>query len=419
MNLEIFNLVYEKILSINVKTRVDKMKVDFPCGKKIPLARPVITKDMIERAIDALNNDKLVNGEYVMMLEEDFAKFIGRKYAVATNSGTSALILAYMTLDQKSNFFATSDATFIATASAGVIAGGKPILVDIDLNTYNISTSELGKILKKHRVKTVVPVHLYGYPADMYRIIELQDIFDFYIIEDAAQAHGAKYNGKKVGTFGDVSIFSFYPTKNMTVGGDGGILVTDDEEIASLARKLRDNGRKSRYVHDKIGFVFRLNSVNAAVGLVQLNYLETWNENRRYAASLYDKNLSELNDQIKTPPRPDKNILPVYHLYVIKLKNKKIRDSLGGWLGQNGIQTLIHYPVPLHMQPALSNISLYYKTSNSEEWANTVLSLPMYSDITKDEVDCISDLIKEFFNLKLYERRDILERGLEWYKKLM
>ena len=389
-------------------------------GMAIPLSRPIITKDMIEASIHALQNDKLVLGENVYRFEEEFARYIGVRFAISVNSGTSALLLAYLALNIKfGRKFIAPSATFISTVSSGVLAGGHPLFSDINLETYNINPDHVRDIVERYGdVKAIVPVHLYGYPADMEPLIEIASEKNIVIIEDAAQAHGALYNGKRVGSWGDVGIFSFYPIKNMTVGGDGGMLVTDNEEVAVRARKIRDCGRRSKYIHDTLGYVFRLNSVNAAIGRVQLKYLDQWNNKRRELAQLYDNLLSDL-EEIILPPRPSKDKQPVYHLYVIRLRNKAVRNTLGAWLENKGVQAMIHYPVPLHRQPALEKFSRGLSLPNTELWANTIISLPMFPELKNNEVHYISEAIHDFFNKEIYKDKNWIRSGEQWLAKYM
>ena len=386
----------------------------------IPLSKPTITKDMIEASIHALQNDKLVLGENVYKFEEEFASYIGVRYAISVNSGTSALLLAYLALNVKfGRKFIAPSATFISTVSSGVLAGGYPLFTDINLGTYNMNPDHVKYIIEKHGdVKAIVPVHLYGYPADMEPLIEIASEKNLVIIEDAAQAHGALYMGRKVGSWGDAGIFSFYPIKNMTVGGDGGMLVTNNEEVAIRARKIRDCGRRSKYVHDTLGFVFRLNSVNAAIGRVQLKYLDQWNNKRRELAQLYYSLLSDL-EETTLPPSPSKIKQPVYHLYVIRLRNKTMRNTLGAWLESKGVQAMIHYPVPLHKQPALEKYSKGISLPNTELWADTVISLPMFPELKNDEVHYISEIIHDFFNKEIYKDKSWIRRGEQWLAKYM
>ena len=386
----------------------------------IPLAKPVINREMIEAAVQALENEKLVSGESVFKFEEEFARYIGVRFAISVNSGTSALLLAYLALNvQFGRKFIAPSATFISTVSSGVLAGGHPLFTDINLGTYNMNPDHVKDLIERYGdVKAIVPVHLYGYPADMEPLIDIASEKNLVIIEDAAQAHGALYKGKKVGSWGDVGIFSFYPIKNMTVGGDGGMLVTNNEEVAIKARKIRDCGRKSKYVHDTLGYVFRLNSVNAAIGRVQLKYLDQWNNKRRELAQLYDNLLSDL-EEITLPPRPTKNKLPVYHLYVIRLRSRTVRNTLGAWLENKGVQAMIHYPVPLHKQPTLEKFSRDVSLPNTELWANTIISLPIFPELKNDKVRYISEIIHDFFNKEIYKDKGWIRSGEQWLGKYM
>jgi len=377
---------------------------------------------MIEAAIHALQNEKLVFGESVFKFEEAFAKYIGVKYAVSTNSGTSALILAFHAIHTtKKDSVISPSATFISTISSAMLLGAKPVFAEITLEDYTIDSNHVAELIRKEQtIKAIVPVHLYGYPADMDHIMELAEEKNIYIIEDAAQAHGAKYKGKKVGGIGHIGIFSFYSIKNMTVGGDGGMLVTNDEEIANIAKKLRDCGRKGKYSYDMLGYVFRLNTVNAAIGLVQLKYLDQWNERRRAIAALYDQLLSDL-DEVITPPKSSPIKEPVYHLYVIRLKNEIVRNTLGAWLESQGIQTLVHYPIPLHLQPVMKKLYGFKEgmLPKTELWAKTVLSIPMFPELKNDQVRYISEKIHVFFDKKVYEDKEWIRKGEEWLQKLV
>ncbi len=388
----------------------------------IPLSKPVINPEMIEAAINSLQNEKLVLGESVFKFEESFAKYIGVKHAVSTNSGTSALILAFNAIRiMKDNSIIVPSATFVSTVSSAMLLGANPIFAEITLNNYTIDPNHMAELIyKRQNVKAVVPVHLYGYPAELDPIMELAEEKDIYVIEDAAQAHGARYGGRKVGSIGHIGIFSFYSIKNITVGGDGGMLVTNDEKIATIARKVRDCGRKGKYSYDMLGYVFRLNTVNAAFGLVQLKYLDQWNKRRRAIAALYDKLLSDL-DEVITPPKPSQTKEPVYHLYVIRLKNEKVRNALGAWLEDQSIQALVHYPIPLHLQPVIKKLYGFKEglLPKTELWAKTVLSLPMFPELKDDQVKYITEKIHEFFEKKIYEEREWVKKGEKWLQKLV
>jgi len=386
---------------------------------KIPLSKPVINDEVVEAALNALQNEKLVLGESVFKFEEEFARYLGVKFAISVNSGGTALLFAFLTLGLNKTYeIIAPSATFVSTVSSALFFKAKPIFADIDISTYSIDPLDVEKKVTE-KTKVIVPVHLYGYPAKMDKLMTISEEKKVPILEDCAQAHGAEYKGKKVGTFGKIAIFSFYSTKNVTVCGDGGMVVTNDEEVAEFVKKLRDNGRKSKNTFDTVGFTARLNTVNAAIGRVQLRYLDKWNEKRRKIASIYDKILGTL-DEVVIPPNPSMDANTVHHLYVIRVSECK-RNLLGAWLKRNGIETAIHYPIPLHLQPLFARFK--YKEGDlpfTEEWAKTVLSIPMFVEMTEDQVKYVGEKICEFFDKKVYENNKELEVDAEvWIKHLM
>ncbi|MEM4238069.1 MAG: DegT/DnrJ/EryC1/StrS family aminotransferase, partial [Candidatus Nitrosocaldaceae archaeon] len=225
----------------------------------------------------------------------------------------------------------------------------------------------------------------------------------------------ALYKGRKVGSLGDAAIFSFYPTKNMTVGGDGGMITTNDEKIYKMVKKMRDVGRRSKYVHDEIGYTMRLNTINAAIGRVQLKYLDQWNEKRRLIAKRYIDRLTYI-DEIILPPLPDSTRLPVYHMFVIRTK---YRNELGAWLALNGVQTGIHYPIPVHRQPSYSSYKPLVDLSFTEEWSESVLSLPLYPTLSEEEQSYVIELIERFYNDKLYQQKEVRMAKEKWVSGLI
>jgi dTDP-4-amino-4,6-dideoxygalactose transaminase len=291
----------------------------------------------------------------------------------------------------------TTPASFIATANAIIHAQAVPVFSDITPETNNIDPVKLEKAITA-KTKAMIPVHLYGYPSDTDSINDLAKKHDLIVIEDSCQAHGAIYLGKKTGSLGAVGCFSFYPSKNMTVGGDGGMITTNDEKIAVSAAKLRDCGRKSQYVHDVIGFTSRLNSVNAAIGRVQLSRLNNWNGCRRKAAQTYDRFLEGVGD-LTLPPKGSANIEPVYHLYVVRTK---YRDELKSWLETQGVGCGVHYALPIHLQPVYQELFgyKYGDYPNAEQLSNTCLSIPIFPEITSEEISYVSENIKKFFETK-------------------
>jgi len=380
----------------------------------IPLTTPVINNDMKETAMQVLENEMLVGGESVIKFEEVFAKYVGTDYAISTNSGSSALLLAFHAINLKirDNVVAPS-ATFIATLNGACLLGAKPLFCEIG-SDYVISSKQLEKILCENEVKCVVPVHLYGHPCDMSSIADIAEKKNVILIEDAAQAHGAQHKNNKVGSFGEAAIFSFYPTKNMTVGGDGGMITTNSKKIYQSALKMRDVGRKTKYTHDEIGYTLRLNSVNAAIGKIQLESLDEWNATRRSIANTYRKRLSGIGDLI-LPPEDAAYDESVYHLFVLRTKR---RNLLGIWLSKNGVSTGVHYPIPVHRQPA------YQKFAGSslpftEEWSKTVISIPMYPKLVSSDQEYIINLVTRFYDEKLYEQNNLKDEEQEWSNKLI
>ncbi|MHC1709833.1 MAG: DegT/DnrJ/EryC1/StrS family aminotransferase [Methanomassiliicoccales archaeon] len=360
----------------------------------IPQARPEMDQEMIEAASLALHNERLVMGESVFKFEEAFAKYTGVKRAVSISSGTDALILALIAIDCHDKEVVTTPFSFIATANTIVHAHGAPKFCDVKKSDYNLDAALIPKALTK-KTRAIMPVHLFGHPCDMAEINDLAAEKDLKVVEDACQAHGSMYNGKKAGALGDVGCFSFYPTKNMHVGGDGGMVTTDDEDIANLVAKLRDCGRTTRYSHDVMGFTSRLNNANAAIGLVQLKRLDGWNERRRAIAKRYHSKLKDVAG-IELPPEPSSIKVPVYHCFAILAER---REELAKDLADQGIATAVHYPIPIHMQPAYLG-----KTESregdlpvSERLAQNILSIPIFPSMTDDQVDQVCEGIGRFY----------------------
>ena len=340
---------------------------------KIPFFVQEFTNEMEEAAIDALRNESFVNGESVSKFEEEFARYIGTKYAVSVNSGNSALQLSLMALDIDGNIqkVATPTNSFIASANCIRMTNARPILTDIDAKDGGIDVSSITE-----KVNAVIPVHIYGNPCDFDSVKTFAEEQKIPIIEDACQAHGATYKNKKVGSLSDVGCFSFYPTKNMTVGGDGGMSTTNNEEVADKISSIRDNGRKTKNEFDKLGFTMRLNTVNAAIGRIQLKHLDEKNSRRREIVSIYKENLIE--DCILPENENGKS---VYHQIVIRHEN---RDKIREELTNNDIGSAIYYEKPIHLQPLY--LEYDYKLPNSEKFAKEVLSLPSYPSLTNDQL---------------------------------
>jgi len=350
---------------------------------KIPFFVQEFTNEMKEAAIDALRNESFVNGESVSKFEEEFARYIGTKYAVSVNSGNSALQISLMALDISTDSkVATPTNSFIASANCIRMTNAQPILTDIDTRDGGIDVNSITE-----KVDAVIPVHIYGNPCDFDSVKTFAEEQKIPIIEDACQAHGATYKNKKVGSLSDVGCFSFYPTKNMTVGGDGGMATTNNDEIADEIKSIRDNGRKTKNEFDKLGFTMRLNTVNAAIGRIQLKHLDEKNSRRREIALIYKENLIE--DCILPENKDGKS---VYHQIVLKHEN---RDKIREELTNNDIGSAIYYEKPIHMQPFY--LEYDYKLPNSEKFAKEVLSLPSYPSLTNDQLleicECVNKVI--------------------------
>ena len=351
---------------------------------KIPFFIQEFTDEMEEAAIHALRNESFVGGESVSKFEEEFAKYIGTKHAVSVSSGNSALQISLMAIGiSDGSKVITPTNSFIASANCIRTINAQPILTDINLRDGGI---DIGNV--KEKADAVIPVHIYGNPCDFDSVKTFAENQKIPIIEDACQAHGAIYKNKKVGSISDVGCFSFYPTKNMTVGGDGGMTTTNNEETALKIRSIRDNGRKTKNEFDKLGFTMRLNTVNAAIGRVQLKHLDEKNTRRREIVTEYTKNLA--NDCI-LPENPDGK--SVYHQIVIKHEK---RDDIRKELVDNDIGSAIYYEKPIHMQPIYLDYS--FKLPNSEKFSKEIMSLPSYPSLTNEQVKIISEHVNKIIN---------------------
>jgi perosamine synthetase len=350
---------------------------------------------MEEAAIHALRNERYILGESVDIFEEEFAKYVGTDHAVSVSSGTNALFLALIAANLTiGGEVITVASSYIATSNSIIHGNGTPIFCDIN-DEYVIDVNQIpGKITKRSR--GIMPVHLYGHPADMQNINDIAEKNNLFVIEDCAQSHGAFYKGKMTGTLSLMGCFSFYSTKNMTVCGDGGMITTDDEKIAEKLKLLRNHGQHPKDVHSIIGYTARLNTVNAAIGRVQLKHLPKWINARRSHAKSYKELLSDV-EEIILPPGDSEDKKPSYHLF--ELKTKK-RDELLKFLRENKIICLIHYPTPIPYQPIYKQMFGYNEGSfpKSEELSDQSMDLPMFPDLKNDQIKYISEKIHEFFN---------------------
>ena len=326
---------------------------------------------------EVLDSAQFINGPAVADFERMFAASCGAGFAVGVGNGTDALTLALKALGVgPGDEVITTANTFIATAEAVVAVGAAPVFVDVDPAHFNMTPEGLSAAITP-RTKAAIPVHLYGQPAPMAEIMSVARQHSIKVIEDAAQAHGAEYNGKRVGSWGDAATFSFYPAKNLGACGDGGAVVTNDEQLAVSARMLRNHGRTDKYLHEYVGVNSRLDTLQAAILGVKLTRLEEWNRMRRTVAAKYDAALGEFTGLTLPVEMPGGK--HVYHLYVVRTDR---RDELRQYLSKNGIGVGIHYPIPLHLQPALQ--SLGYGPGDfpvAEQLADSILSIPMYPEM--------------------------------------
>ena len=359
-----------------------------------------IEKEILSATRKVFEKGRFILGEEVSAFEKEFAHYCGVRHGVGVGSGTDALYLALKAAGiGEGDEVVTVANSFIATALAISFSGAKPLFVDIDPKTYTMDPDGLEILLKREKakrdgrkIKAVLPVHLYGHPADMGSIMEIANRYDLIVIEDACQAHGAKYGGKKVGSFGAMGCFSFYPTKNLGGYGDGGMVVTSDKRYDKRLRLLRNYGERKKYRHILKGGNSRLDEIQAAILRVKLRYLDRRNEQRRRQAEIYTEMLAPLG---VVCPSEKGRVKHVYHLYVIRTRK---RERLQGFLRRRGIETLIHYPVPIHRQEAYEELD--YRKGDlpiTRKWAGKILSLPFFPEMTKPEMEEVRQQMENFF----------------------
>jgi len=383
---------------------------------KVPLLdlkrRYNLIKKEIDKAIEGvLISQHFILGEEVTKLETEIAKYCGTNYAVAVASGTDALLLSLQSLGiENGDFVITTPFTFFATAGAIHNVGAIPLFVDIKPDTFNLDPGKIRELLEGKtfhtkrlkidlsKIRAIIPVHLYGQMADMDPIIEIAEEYNLEIIEDACQAIGAEYKGKKAGSLGISGCFSFFPTKNLGGYGDGGIITTNSEKLAFEVKKLRVHGSEKDYHHLSVGYNSRLDTIQAAILLAELPYLDDWNKKRQENAAIYSdflKEIGELNCPYVVPGREH-----IFHQYTISVKNNK-RDKLRDFLTGKDVGTKIYYPLPLHLQECFNY--LYYEKGDlphSEKAAEEALSLPIFPELNDEEIEYVCESIKSFFRTK-------------------
>jgi dTDP-4-amino-4,6-dideoxygalactose transaminase len=355
----------------------------------------------VRKEIDAaiartIDNCSFCLGPDVAQFEKDFARFCGADHCLGLNSGTSALHVALLLLNVgPGDEVITTPFTFVATSWAISYVGAKPVYVDIDDVTMNLDPKLVERAITP-RTKAVLPVHLYGHPFDVDAILGVCRKHKLPLIEDACQAHGAKYKGKTVGTFGEISGFSFYPGKNLGACGEGGALVTNNAAFAARARSLREHGSTVRYYHDEVGFNYRMEGIQGAVLGVKLKHLKKWTDERRRVAHRYHELLQDTPLQL---PREADYAASAWHLYVVRHPR---RDELKKYLDENGVGCALHYPLPLHLQKCYAHLG--HKPGNfpvAEKSARECLSLPIYPELTDGQLQRVTAVIKSFFKQTL------------------
>jgi len=350
-------------------------------------------KDEITRAIaDVCDSQAFALGPAVTAFEENIAAYCRCKYAIGVSSGTDALLIGLMALEiAPGDEVITTPFTFFATAGCIARLGAKPVFADVDPSSYNIDPVAIERKITE-KTKTILPVHLFGQVARMKAITEIADRHNLNIVEDAAQAIGASQDGTKAGGFGDCGCFSFYPTKNLNAFGDGGLVVTNREDLAEKFKILRNHGQNPIYFYRIIGGNFRLDSIQAAVLDVKLQYLDDWNDKRRQNAAIYDEILA---DSPITPPKIEQGNISIYHQYTITAPD---RDNLKDFLTENGIGSAIFYPKPLHLQDCFKDLG--YREGDfpvAEKLCSQVLSLPVYPELTAEQAERVAKTVLKFY----------------------
>lgn len=342
----------------------------------------------IQRVLD---NTSFILGSEVSGFEEVFAAYVNARGAVGVASGTSALALALIACGiGKDDEVITVAHTFTATAEAIMHVGARPVFVDIDRESFGMDVALVEAAITP-RTRALLPVHLYGHPAEMDSLLDIAERHDLYLIEDAAQAHGAEYKDRRCGSMGHLACFSFYPGKNLGAYGDAGIVTGNDERLLARVRLLRDHGRTGKYVHEEIGWGERIDALQAAILRVKLPHLEDWTEARRAHAKQYDELLDKLDLE---RPKAGAHVRHVYHLYVVRTPQ---RDGLIAHLKQRGVNAGIHYPIPLHRQPAYMKLGYdHVRLPVTEQIADEIVSLPIYPEMTGEQIRYVVNAIEEF-----------------------
>ena len=371
------------------------MKGENELKRTIPIAKPVLGREEVEAVRKVFESGVLVQGKRIELFEKEFAEYIGVEHAVAVANGTLALDASLKALKLgPGDEVVTSAFSFVASSNCVLFQGAKPVFADIDPRSFDMDPSDVAEKITA-KTKAIIPVHLYGQPAEMDALTEIAEDHGIALVEDAAQAHGAEYKGRKVGGLGDVGCFSFYATKNMTTG-EGGIITTNNSELARKVRLLRNHGDTGKYRHVILGYNYRMSEASAAVGSVQLGKLDELNERRKENASVLTRGIEKISGL--TPPRVKDDVRHVFYQYVIRVENDYPvdRDELAGHLTKRGVGVAVHYPTPIYGQPFYEELG-YGKTvcPMAEDASKRVLSLPVHPSVTEEDIIYVLDVLKE------------------------
>jgi dTDP-4-amino-4,6-dideoxygalactose transaminase len=356
----------------------------------------LIRNEVLVKLDKVMSSSQFILGSHVKELENEIAKMSNTKYGIGVGNGSDAIHIALQAAGVgKGDEVITTSFTFFATAGAIARANATPVFVDIDPITFNIDPSKI-EIAVTEKTKAIIPVHLYGQMADMEPIMNIAKKYNLYVIEDAAQAIGSRYKGKEVGEMSNAATYSFFPTKNLGAYGDGGMIVSNDEELAEQTRVIRVHGSKPKYHHHVLGYNSRLDEMQASILSVKLPHLNTWSKNRRKHAAYYTEKINNtVGDRVVTPIEKE-DCYHVYHQYTLRVQN---RDDLQVFLKEQGISTMIYYPIPLHLQPVFKELG--YKEGDlpeTEKAAKEALSLPMYPELKLEQQEYILEKIMEFYS---------------------
>lgn len=359
----------------------------------------LISDRTLDMVAQVLASGRYIGGTVVSDFEQQFATYLGVSDCIGCNSGTDALYLALRALNiGAGDEVITPTFTFIATAEMVTMAGATPVFVDIDINTFNLDVNKLKEAITP-RTKAIIPVHLFGQPVAMTELMAIARQHNLYVIEDCAQATGAEWDGKQVGTIGDIGCFSFFPTKNLGCCGDGGAVTTNNGELAAKMRMIKEHGSKTRYLHEEVGINSRLDAIQAAILQVKLPLLDHWNQQRTAIAENYHQLLQSLPGI--TLPQATPGGKHVWNQYTILIKSQEgkseiLRDRIREQLDAKGVSSMIYYPLPLHLQPVYQDLDYQQgQCAIAEQAANEVLSLPMFPDLTLEEQERVAYALKE------------------------